>query len=138
MLNSVQLAKGLIFIGTKSALFSKKFSLSSHLARNKQVAMVLSGSGVYDGSEILETTSAMIHLSKNNADIAFFAPNIEQMHVVNHVTGQIQPETRNVMIESARISRGNMKPLEKLNAAKFDALIIPGGFGAPKNLYIQL
>jgi hypothetical protein len=95
---------------------------------------VLSGSGVFDGSEILETTSTMIHLSKHNAAITFFAPNIDQLHVVNHVNGNVMPETRNVMVESARITRGNMKPLEKLHAADFHALIIPGGFGAAKNL----
>lgn len=93
---------------------------------------------MFDGSEILETTSAMIHLSRNNTIISFFAPNVEQMHVVNHYSGDIMPETRNVMVESARISRGNIKPIEKLNAASYSALIIPGGFGAAKNLYNKL
>jgi enhancing lycopene biosynthesis protein 2 len=96
---------------------------------------VLSGSGVYDGSEILETTSAMIHLSKNNARVSFFAPNIEQMHVINHLTGDVTSETRNVLVESARIARGNIKAIENLKSSDFDALIIPGGFGAAKNLY---
>lgn len=58
------------------------------------IHQILSGCGVYDGSEIVEATSAMIHLSKNNANITFFAPNIEQLHVVDHLTGQVQPQVR--------------------------------------------
>ena len=38
------------------------------------------------------------------------------------------------MEESARIARGNVKDLNELDFHDFDALIIPGGFGAAKNL----
>ena len=73
-------------------------------------------------------------MSKNNVNYAIFAPNIEQLHVVNHLTGEVVPETRNVLQESARIARGNIKSLNKLNASDFSALVIPGGFGVAKNL----
>lgn len=69
-------------------------SLSSQASSNKNVAMVLSGSGVYDGTEIIEACSTIIHLSKHNANISFFAPNIEQLHVINHASGEVQPEVR--------------------------------------------
>ena len=75
----------------------------------------------------------MIHLSRHNASVQYFAPNMEQMHVVNHSTGALEPETRNVLVESARITRGNIKPLDKLISSEFEALIVPGGFGAAKN-----
>jgi hypothetical protein len=71
----------------------RNFSNSTY-KRNKNVAMVLSGCGVYDGTEIIEATSAIIHLSKHNANVSFFAPNIEQLHVINHLNGDVLPETR--------------------------------------------
>ncbi|RNA30271.1 ES1 mitochondrial-like [Brachionus plicatilis] len=120
----------------KSALSSSIRSISTSQTFNnkKNVAIVLSGCGIYDGSEVLETTSAMIHLSKNDANCSLFAPNIEQFHVINHLTGQVSPETRNVLEESARIARGNIQALEKLKASDYHALVFPGGFGAAKNL----
>lgn len=114
-------------------IFSRTFAISSYQS-NKNVAVILSGCGVYDGTEIVEATSTMIHLSKHDANVSFFAPNIDQMHVIDHSNGEIQPENRNVLIESARITRGNIQPLEKLQTNDFQALIIPGGFGAAKNL----
>lgn len=112
---------------------NRSFTVSA-AQNNKKIAVVLSGCGVYDGTEIVEAASTLIHLSKHNANVSFFAPNIEQMHVINHLDGNIQPETRNVLVESARITRGNIKPLEKLVPSDYEALIIPGGFGAAKNL----
>lgn len=100
-----------------------------------KVAVVLSGCGVYDGSEIHEASACMVHLSWAKADVAVFAPDISQLHVVNHVTGApVEGETRNVLVESARIARGKISPLSELKASGFDAVVFPGGFGAAKNL----
>ncbi|KAM7538094.1 hypothetical protein Aperf_G00000069549 [Anoplocephala perfoliata] len=103
-------------------------------ASPKKVAVVLSGCGVYDGSEIHEATCMLIHLSKAHAKVSVFAPDIDQDHVTNHATRKQVPEKRNVMVESARISRGDISPLSDLKPADFDALFFPGGFGAATNL----
>ncbi|MDD3876187.1 MAG: isoprenoid biosynthesis glyoxalase ElbB [Bacteroidales bacterium] len=100
----------------------------------KKFALILSGCGVYDGTEIHETTMTMLAIKKFGADYQIFAPDIDQFHVINHVTGKEMNEKRNVLVESARIARGKIKPLEDYNPLDFDALIIPGGFGAAKNL----
>lgn len=97
-------------------------------------AVVLSGCGVYDGSEIQEATLTLLAISKLNGVYEVFAPDMEQLHVVNHLTGQVTNEKRNAMVEAARIARGNIKPLSAFKAHDFDALIFPGGFGAAKNL----
>jgi len=102
--------------------------------QNHRVAVVLSGSGVYDGSEITEAVSTLVHLSASGADVSMYAPDKDQMHVVNHMSGEEMNEKRNVLVESARIARGAVEPLANLNTDSFDALIIPGGFGAAKNL----
>ncbi|KJH84177.1 isoprenoid biosynthesis glyoxalase ElbB [Pseudomonas sp. KSR10] len=101
---------------------------------NKKVAVILSGCGVYDGSEIYESVITLLRLDQRGATVQCFAPNIEQMHVINHLTGDEMPETRNVLIESARLARGQIKDLKDANVEDFDALIMPGGFGAAKNL----
>ncbi len=97
-------------------------------------AVVLSGCGVFDGAEIHEATLTLYAILKNNAVYDIFAPDINQHHVVNHMTGQEMKETRNVMIESARIARGKISPFSKFNAEEYDALVFPGGFGVAKNL----
>ncbi|UCH15202.1 MAG: isoprenoid biosynthesis glyoxalase ElbB [Bacteroidales bacterium] len=97
-------------------------------------AVVLSGCGVFDGAEIHEATLTLYAILKNNAVYDIFAPDISQHHVVNHLTGQEMKETRNVMIESARIARGKISPLSEFSAEEYDALIFPGGFGVAKNL----
>ncbi|MEX0811574.1 MAG: isoprenoid biosynthesis glyoxalase ElbB [Chitinophagales bacterium] len=99
-----------------------------------KVAVLLSGSGVYDGSEIHETVLTLLAIEKNGAEWFGIAPNINQHHVVNHLNGEEMDEKRNVLIESARIARGNVKDLKEVSADDFDALAIPGGFGAAKNL----
>ena len=101
---------------------------------SKRVALILAGSGVYDGSEIYETTLTLLRLSQQGAQVQCFAPNIEQMHVINHLTGEEMPEKRNVLIEAARLARGEIKDLSDAKADDCDALIIPGGFGVAKNL----
>lgn len=100
----------------------------------KKIAVILSGSGRFDGSEIHESTLTLLALSKNEVEYLCFAHNKEQYHVINHLTTEEMNDTRNVLIESARIARGNIKDLKELNAKDFDALVLPGGYGAAKNL----
>ena len=99
-----------------------------------KIAVVLSGCGVYDGAEIHEATLTLYAIARNGASYEIFAPDINQHHVVNHITGDEMNESRNVLVESARIARGNIKPLSEFDGKQFDALIFPGGFGAAKNL----
>jgi enhancing lycopene biosynthesis protein 2 len=100
----------------------------------KKFAVVLSGCGVYDGAEIHEATLTMLAIMKHGGSYEVFAPDIDQHHVVNHLTGQEMNERRNVLIESARIARGKIKDLKLYDPNNFDALIFPGGFGVAKNL----
>jgi enhancing lycopene biosynthesis protein 2 len=100
----------------------------------KKIAVVLAGNGVYDGTEIHEATLTLLAIARNGAQYQCFAPDVDQAHVVNHLTGEEMPEKRNVLVEAARIARGNIKPLSEYNAKDFDAIIFPGGFGAAKNL----
>ena len=100
----------------------------------KKIAVILSGCGVFDGAEIHESTLTLLAIAKNNANYECFAPNINQHHVINHISGEEMKETRNVLIESARIARGAISPITNLDVTKFDAIIFPGGFGAAKNL----
>lgn len=100
----------------------------------KKFAVILSGCGVFDGAEIHEATLTMLAIMKQGAEYEIFAPDIPQHHVINHLTGEEMKETRNVLIESARIARGNIKELKDYHVDDFDALIFPGGFGAAKNL----
>ncbi len=100
----------------------------------KKVAVIFSGSGVYDGTELNEAVLALYAIEKAGATWHCFAPNIDQLHVINHLTGEEMDETRNVLVESARIARGNIEDVAKLNVDDFDALLLPGGFGAAKNL----
>jgi len=100
----------------------------------KKIAVVLSGNGVFDGAEIHEATLTLLSIANNGAEYHCFAPDINQAHVINHITGEEMPETRNVLIEAARIARGNIKPLSDYKAEDYDAIIFPGGFGVAKNL----
>jgi enhancing lycopene biosynthesis protein 2 len=100
----------------------------------KKFAVVLSGCGVYDGAEIQEAILTLLAIEKNGATYQVFAPDIIQHDVINHLSGEKMTEQRNVLIESARIARGNAKPLTTFSARDFDALIFPGGFGCAKNL----
>lgn len=101
---------------------------------HKKVAVILSGCGVYDGSEIHESVLTLLRLDQRGAQVQCFAPDIAQLHVVDHLSGDEMDERRNVLIESARIARGNIKNVRELHVADFDALILPGGFGVAKNL----
>ena len=100
----------------------------------KKFAVVLSGCGVFDGAEIHEATLTMLAIMKQGAQYEIFAPDIPQHHVINHITGEEMDESRNVLLESARIARGQIKDLKQYDPNNFDAIIFPGGFGAAKNL----
>ena len=99
-----------------------------------KVGVILSGCGVYDGAEIHEAVCALLVLDQLGADVVCMAPNKPAMHVVNHVTQTPTQETRNVLEESARIARGKIVDLSKVKGSDYDAFILPGGFGAAKNL----
>jgi enhancing lycopene biosynthesis protein 2 len=96
----------------------------------KRIAVVLSGCGFLDGAEIHESVLTLLHIAKNGAEAVCFAPNVSQKTVTNHLTKDASSETRNVLVESARIARGQIAPLEKLKVQDVDAVIFPGGFGA--------
>lgn len=106
----------------------------SRVSVDKKVAVILSGCGVYDGSEIHESVLTLLALDRQGASYQCFAPDIPQHHVIDHLTGNETDQSRNVLVESARIARGEIKPVTALRADDFDAIILPGGFGAAKNL----
>lgn len=100
-----------------------------------RIAVLLAGCGVYDGSEIYEGTLTFLALDKADANYQCIAPNIPQHHVVNHATGEEMPgENRNVLVEAARLARGEILDLAQADVADYDAVIVPGGFGVAKNL----
>jgi enhancing lycopene biosynthesis protein 2 len=102
---------------------------------NKKVAVILCGSGFKDGSEIRESVATLYALSKHGFEYKCFAPDENQYHVINCKTGEeLKSQFRNQLIESARIARGEVYDIKTLNAEDFDAVILPGGFGAAKNL----
>lgn len=100
----------------------------------KKIGVVLSGCGVYDGTEIHEAVITLLAIARGGAQAVCFAPDKTQTDVINHLTGELLPESRNVLIEAARIARGEIQPLSDARADDLDALIVPGGFGAAKNL----
>lgn len=101
----------------------------------KKVGVILSGCGVYDGAEIHESVITMLALDRAGAEMVICAPDVNQMHVINHQTGEVADgEIRNVRVEAARIARGPVADVAELDAGDLDALILPGGFGAAKNL----
>ncbi|RAU22038.1 isoprenoid biosynthesis protein ElbB [Paramagnetospirillum kuznetsovii] len=104
------------------------------MSAKPKFAVVLSGCGVYDGAEIHEAVLTLLAIDRHGGSYQCFAPDRPQMHVVNHLTGQPAEESRNVLVESARIARGQIKDVAQFNPADFDAMIFPGGFGAAKNL----
>ncbi len=99
----------------------------------KKIGVLLSGCGVYDGTEIHEAVFSLLAIAENGGEPLFMAPNIDQMHVINHLSGEEMPEKRNVLIESARIARGDIEDLANVHASDIDGLVLPGGFGAAKN-----
>lgn len=100
----------------------------------KKVAVILSGCGVYDGAEIHESVITLLRLSQRGAEVQCFAPNMMQTQVIDHASGNELKESRNVLVEAARIARGEIKDVKNLRVEDFGALIMPGGFGVAKNL----
>jgi enhancing lycopene biosynthesis protein 2 len=100
----------------------------------KRFAIILSGCGNKDGAEIHESVMTLWAIHKQGAEYQCFAPDIDQHHVLNFITGHEMDEKRNVLVESARIARGDIKNLKDYNAGDYDGLIIPGGLGVAKNL----
>ena len=99
-----------------------------------RVGVVLSGCGVYDGAEIHESALTLFFLDRAGTQIICMAPDVDQMDVINHMKGAAGSEKRNVLIESSRIARGDIRDIKDVKAAELDALVFPGGFGAAKNL----
>jgi enhancing lycopene biosynthesis protein 2 len=96
---------------------------------------MLSGCGVMDGSEIHEAVLTLLAIDRAGAEAICMAPNVSQRHIINHLTNEeSKGETRNVLVESARIARGKIRDVAGVKANDMDALIFPGGFGAAKNL----
>ena len=104
------------------------------MKKNITIGVVLSGCGNKDGTEIHESVLTLWAIHKYGVDFQCYAPDIPQHHVLNFITGQEMAEKRNVLVESARIARGNIKDLREFNADELDAVILPGGLGAAKNL----
>ena len=104
------------------------------MPKPKKVGLLLSGCGVQDGAEIHEAVCTMLALDRADAEVVCLAPDRDQAAVVNHLSGAAQPEKRNVLVESARIARGKIRDVAKVSASEIDAVILPGGFGAAKNL----
>ncbi len=101
----------------------------------KKIGVVLAGCGVYDGSEVHEAVITLLAIERAGAEAVCMAPNVDQMHVINHLNGEeMKNEKRNVLIESSRIARGDIKDIAEVNPDEIDALFIPGGFGVAKNL----
>lgn len=100
----------------------------------KKIGVLLSGCGVFDGVEIQEAVLTLLFLDRAGASVLCMAPDVDQLHVINHLTQQATDERRNVLVESARIARGEIQDISAVNADDIDALIIPGGFGAAKNI----
>jgi enhancing lycopene biosynthesis protein 2 len=99
-----------------------------------KIGVILSGCGVMDGSEIHEAALTLLAISKAGAEAVCMAPNVDQVHVINHLTGEEMMEKRNVLVEAARIARGKIQDLKTVKAGDIDAVVLPGGYGAAKNL----
>lgn len=105
------------------------------MSDSPRVCVILSGCGVFDGAEIHESVLTLLALSRRGATVRCAAPDKPQLHVIDHLRGQVaEGESRNVLVESARIARGDIVPLSDVEADDFDAVFLPGGFGAAKNL----
>ena len=99
-----------------------------------KIGVMLAGCGVFDGSEIHEAVLTLLALAEHQAEAVCIAPDMEQVHVINHLTGEPAKEKRNVLVESARIARGKIKNAQEVRGAGLDGIIFPGGYGAVKNL----
>lgn len=100
----------------------------------KKIGVILSGCGVSDGSEIHEAVIALLEIARQGGEAVCFAPDKPQADVINHLTGKPEHGQRNMLVEAARIARGQITALHAARADELDALIVPGGFGVAKNL----
>lgn len=98
-----------------------------------KIGVLLSGCGVYDGAEIHESVLTLLSIEEMGAEAVCISIDKPQFHVINHTTGDEMEESRNMLIESARIARGNIKEISEVDPVDIDALVIPGGFGSAKN-----
>lgn len=121
------------FFSAKGLYFWEK-QIHLIMAKTKKIGVLLSGSGVYDGSEIHEATLTLLAIAQRGHQALCMAPNADQHHVINHLDGSEMNEKRNVLTEAARIARGNIADIKNVAVKDLDALAIPGGFGAAKNL----
>ncbi len=101
----------------------------------KKIAVIISGCGNMDGAEIHETVMTLLAIEKKECKYELFAPNKEQYHVINHFTKKEMPEKRNMLVEAARIARGNIKDISTFAINDFDAIVFPGGYGVAKNFF---
>ena len=100
----------------------------------KKVGVILSGCGFLDGAEIHESVLTLLALDRADVQVLCMAPDIDQMHVVDHLKGEPTTESRNVLVEAARIARGNIVDIATVDSSGLDALALPGGYGGAKNL----
>ena len=101
-----------------------------------KVGVVLSGCGYQDGSEIHEAVFTLHALEKAGAEAIIMAPDMDQFHVINHLNGNEDlTESRNILVESARIARGKVVDVASVSGHQLDALIFPGGTGMAKNIF---
>src|SRR3989338_2129411 len=98
-----------------------------------KIGVLLSGCGVYDGAEIQEAVLTLLSIDEIGAEAVCISVNRNQHHVINHITGKEMDESRNMMLESARIARGKIREISEIDPVDIDALVIPGGFGSAKN-----
>ncbi|PWL27151.1 MAG: isoprenoid biosynthesis protein ElbB [Fluviicola sp. XM-24bin1] len=98
-----------------------------------KIGVLLSGCGVYDGAEIHEATLTLLSIAEIGAEAVCLSVDRDQHHVVNHTNGEEMNEKRNMLVEAARIARGNISNINEVNPADIDGLVIPGGFGSAKN-----
>lgn len=124
----------MVDLGIQNRDIGHLIDLEAGVSNMKKIAVILAGCGVFDGAEINEAVLTLLEILKQGAHYQCMAPNIDQAHVINHLTGKEMDETRNVLVEAARIARGNIIDVATANAADYDALILPGGFGVAKNL----
>jgi enhancing lycopene biosynthesis protein 2 len=102
---------------------------------SKRIGVVLAGCGFLDGTEIHEAVLTLLSLDRAGAEIICMAPDTDQMHVVDHTqSAPVDGEQRNVLQESARIARCEIRDIAGVSGSELDALVFPGGFGAAKNL----
>ena len=98
-----------------------------------KIGVLLSGCGVYDGAEIQEAVFSLLAIQEAGAEAICLSLNANQHHVVNHLTGEVMPESRNMIVEAARIARGSVHEVSSYDSSQLDAVVIPGGFGSAKN-----